>query len=61
MGSILGPKFDKKRYEIWMDFWRVLGGGPGIQGEFNGIQLVGPGVPGEGRVRVKPSPKGCGK
>ena len=43
-----------------MDFGRVLGGGSGNFHGFDTIQLEDPGVLGEGRVRVKPSPKGCG-
>ena len=47
----------KKRYEIWIDFWRVLGGAPGIPSRIRWLMFAGPGVPGEGRVRVEPSPK----
>ena len=41
-----------------MFFRRVLGGGFGEIPRINSIQLAGRGVPGKGRVGVKPLPKG---
>ena len=71
LGSILdrfGLHFEvKNRSKInvksTLDFGSIFGGPWGVPGNFHGIswiQLEDPGWLGEGRVRVKPSPKGCG-
>ena len=39
-----------------IDFWRVLGGAPGIPSEFECIQLVDPGVPGESPLTLAGTP-----
>ncbi len=53
LGSMFVSKIDKKRYEIWIYFWRVLGVAPGIPGGIESPMFVGPGVPGEGRGSPK--------
>ena len=41
-----------------MFFWRVLGEAFGEIRRIDGVQPVGQGVPGKGRVGIKPLPKG---
>ena len=56
--SFWEPKSFKNRYGFRVFFWRVQGGALGKKPRISTIQLAGRGVPGKGRIGVKPSSKG---